>query len=72
MDVVAELRAQIEELEAEPVDLARLELARELRALADGKTYVILNMQPAFARTLAADLEELSALRIVPPTGDDG
>lgn len=72
MDILAELKAQIEELEVDQIDVARLNLAQQLREMADGKTYVILNMQPAFARLLAADLEELSILRMVPPTGDDG
>jgi hypothetical protein len=71
-DVVAELLDQVIELEVDLVDVQLLRQAQRLRDAAEMYPSVEIHLTPPAARLLAADLEELAMLRMVPPTGDDG
>jgi metal-sulfur cluster biosynthetic enzyme len=71
-DVIAELMGQVVEMEVELIDMRRLDVVRELRANADRHDHVTITLTAPGARLLAADLEELSMLRMVPPTGEAG
>lgn len=63
---------RLEELPDDAVDRRLFPFIQGLRRAADTYDAVFVNMPPAVARLLAADLEELAMLRMVPPTGDAG
>jgi hypothetical protein len=72
VDVMAELREQLADTDAEEIDIRRLMFVRDLRDCADRHSYVTVTMAAPVARMIATDLEELTMLRVVPPTGEDG
>lgn len=71
MSICSEL-AQLDDLEVEEADVTRIRLILSLRHAATASKAVTLVMTPERARELAADLEELTMLHMVPPTGDKG
>lgn len=71
MSICSEL-AQLDDLDVDEVDVLRVRLILSLRHAADCSPVVSLVMSPERARELAADLEELTMLHMVPPTGDKG
>jgi hypothetical protein len=71
-DVVAELKWHVDTTEVEDIDAHRLTLVRRLRQTAESYPVVTLQMDAPVARLIAADLEELTMLRVVPPTGETG
>lgn len=64
--------AGLGEIELDFCEQSRVRLVQDLRAAADMFSVVQISMAPSAARMIAADLEELTMLRCVPPTGDAG